>query len=60
MLNILLNFAGHSNYKFKQNFTNKYFTSLGIRHNYHHIKFSKNYGFASSLFDKLLGKIKLK
>jgi Delta7-sterol 5-desaturase len=49
---ILLNFAGHCNYRFgnSQGATWKLFAT---HHNEHHFKFRKNYGFASNLLDKL-------
>lgn len=54
--NMILNFAGHSNYRF----TNKFLNKIGKRHNLHHTKFSKNFGFILNFFDKMSLKLKLK
>lgn len=49
---ILLNFAGHCNYRFGNGNKNSWM-ELGTRHNKHHSKGAKTFGFALTLFDKL-------
>ncbi|MEL6848749.1 MAG: sterol desaturase family protein [Bacteroidota bacterium] len=52
---ILLNYAGHCNYRFGKG-TGKSWTLFGTHHNEHHYKWRQNYGFASDLLDRLLSK----
>lgn len=49
---ILLNFAGHCNFRFGTGKAYKWLR-LGTRHNEHHHKFSKKYGFVSTICDDL-------
>ncbi|MEO6902358.1 MAG: sterol desaturase family protein [Bacteroidia bacterium] len=49
---ILLNYAGHCNYRFG-NGTGVSCKLFGTHHNEHHFKAKKNYGFALSFLDKL-------
>lgn len=56
LASILLNFAGHCNYRFG-NGQGADWKLFGTHHNEHHAKFTKNYGFASNLFDKINDKI---
>jgi len=53
---ILLNYAGHCNYRFG-NGIGEGWKLLGTHHNDHHYKFKKNYGFASNLLDVIPSKI---
>lgn len=53
---ILLNFSGHCNYKFKNNWINKNVTSYGINHNNHHSKYAKNFSFVTSVLDKIFSR----
>jgi lathosterol oxidase len=55
---LLINFAGHSNYKLKNNFINRNFLDFCIKHNNHHVKFNNHYGFLSGFLDKMLAKFK--
>jgi len=48
---ILLNFAGHCNYRFGNGKCEEW-TKLGTHHNQHHTKGKENYGFALNIFDK--------
>ncbi|PCJ91893.1 MAG: fatty acid hydroxylase [Flavobacteriaceae bacterium] len=52
---ILLNFAGHCNYRFGSG-TGHSWRLLGTYHNEHHSRGRKNYGFALNLLDKLFSK----
>ena len=52
LASILLNYAGHCNYRFG-NGTGQSWKLLGTNHNDHHARGRKNYGFASDLLDKL-------
>lgn len=52
IVSILLNFAGHANYRFGKGHSANW-TLFGTKHHAHHQQFSKNYGFASGLLDKL-------
>jgi Delta7-sterol 5-desaturase len=52
---ILINFAGHCNYRLK-GFENT-FLGFASKHIVHHQKGNKNFGFLSSLLDKLFNKI---
>jgi Delta7-sterol 5-desaturase len=55
LVSILLNFAGHCNYRFgKGNLSS--WKLLGTHHNEHHSRGRKNYGFALNLLDKLFSK----
>jgi sterol desaturase/sphingolipid hydroxylase (fatty acid hydroxylase superfamily) len=56
LASILLNFAGHCNYRFG-NGQGADWKLFGTHHNAHHAKFTKNYGFASNLLDKINDKI---
>ncbi len=49
---ILLNYAGHCNYRFG-NGTSVSWKLFGTHHNEHHFKAKKNYGFALNFLDKL-------
>ncbi|MAJ50119.1 MAG: fatty acid hydroxylase [Flammeovirgaceae bacterium] len=51
-VSILLNLAGHCNYRFGQGKGN-YWVNFGTAHNEHHTKGRKNYGFALNFLDKL-------
>ena len=53
LVSILLNFAGHCNYRFGKGNS---WLLLGTNHNEHHSKARKNYGFALSFLDKLFSK----
>jgi len=52
MVSILLNFAGHCNYRFG-NGKGPSWRLFGSKHNAHHFKFANHYGFASGIMDKL-------
>ncbi|MDQ3191013.1 MAG: sterol desaturase family protein [Bacteroidota bacterium] len=52
LASILLNFAGHCNYRFGKS-EGASWKLFATHHNEHHFKFSQNYGFASNLLDKL-------
>lgn len=52
LASILLNYAGHCNYRFG-NGTGPSWKTFGTRHAEHHFKRSKNYGFATHLLDWL-------
>jgi len=52
LASILLNYAGHCNYRFG-NGIGESWKLLGTHHNDHHYKFKKNYGFASNILDSL-------
>lgn len=52
LLSILLNYAGHCNCRFGSG-NGASWTLFGTKHQAHHYQFSKNYGFASGLLDKL-------
>ncbi|NQY09838.1 MAG: sterol desaturase family protein [Flavobacteriales bacterium] len=52
LASILLNYAGHCNYRFGKG-TGASWKLFGTFHNEHHAKGKKNYGFASDLLDKL-------
>ena len=52
LVSILLNYAGHCNYRFG-NGRGASWTLFGSLHNAHHFQFTKNYGFASDILDKL-------
>ena len=52
LASILLNFAGHSNYRIGDGTVMK-LIGYSTRHNDHHSRGKKNYGFASNLLDKL-------
>ncbi len=52
LASILLNYAGHCNYRFG-NGTGQSWKLFGTNHNDHHARGRKNYGFASDLLDKL-------
>jgi len=54
---ILLNFAGHCNYRFGSG-KSKSSMKFSTHHNEHHHHFSKSYGFASQFLDKLFSKQK--
>ena len=56
LASILLNYAGHCNYRFG-NGQGADWKLFGTHHNEHHTKFTNNYGFASNLLDKLSDKI---
>ena len=52
LASILLNYAGHCNYRFG-NGKGAHWRLFGTFHNEHHYKFKENYGFSSHLLDKL-------
>jgi len=52
LVSVLLNYAGHCNYRFGAG-NGAPWKTLGTRHAEHHVKQSKNYGFASHLLDWL-------
>ncbi|MCC5938479.1 MAG: sterol desaturase family protein [Lunatimonas sp.] len=54
-VSILLNFAGHCNYRFGTGRGNSW-RLFGTAHHEHHSKGRKNYGFALNLLDKLFSK----
>lgn len=55
LASILLNYAGHCNYRFG-NGKGAGWKLFGTNHNEHHSRGRKNYGFASDLLDKLYSK----
>ena len=55
LISILLNFAGHCNYRFGNGEGNSWLL-FGTFHNQHHSRGRKNYGFAFNLLDKLFSK----
>jgi sterol desaturase/sphingolipid hydroxylase (fatty acid hydroxylase superfamily) len=57
LASILLNFAGHCNYRFG-NGKGESWTLFGTWHHQHHSKGRKNYGFAFNFMDKLFKKLK--
>jgi len=54
-ISILLNFAGHCNYRFGNGKGDSWLL-LGTYHNEHHTRGRKNYGFALNFLDKLFSK----
>ena len=56
LASILLNFAGHCNYRFGKG-TGSRWKLIGTYHNEHHAKGRKNYGFASDFLDNLYSKM---
>ena len=56
LASILLNYAGHCNYRFG-NGSGTSWKLFGTRHNEHHAKGRKEYGFASNLLDILNSKL---
>lgn len=56
LTSILLNYAGHCNYRFGKG-EGADWKLFGTRHNAHHSAFKKNYGFASPVLDKLKDRI---
>lgn len=57
LASILLNYAGHCNYRFGKGAGNSW-TLFGTRHNEHHSKGRRNFGFASDLLDKAYQNLK--
>jgi len=55
LVSLLLNFAGHCNYRFGDG-KGKSWKLLGTHHNEHHSRGRKNYGFALNLLDELFSK----
>ncbi len=55
LVSILLNFAGHCNYRFGDGKGNSW-KLFGTYHNEHHIRGRKNYGFTLNFLDKLFSK----
>lgn len=55
LVSILLNFAGHCNYRFG-NGKGRSWSLFGTYHNQHHSRGRKNYGFSLNLLDKLFSK----
>lgn len=56
LTSVLLNYAGHCNYRFGQGGGSAW-TLFGTNHNDHHSKFKKNYGFATDLLDRIYFKL---
>jgi lathosterol oxidase len=56
---ILLNYAGHCNYRFGKG-NGVFWKQIGTRHAQHHLKNSKNFGFALTTFDWLFASNKKK
>lgn len=54
-VSILLNFAGHCNYRFGDG-EGKSWRLFGTYHNEHHSKGRRNYGFSQNFLDKLFSK----
>ena len=54
-VSILLNFAGHCNYRFGDGIGNSW-KLFGTHHNEHHSRGRKNYGFSLNFLDKLFSK----
>jgi len=52
LVSVLLNYAGHCNYRFGSG-TGPSWKILGTRHAEHHVKQSRNYGFATNFLDWL-------
>ena len=52
LASILLNYAGHCNYRIGIG-EGADWKLIGTNHNAHHAKFTKNYGFASNILDKI-------
>lgn len=57
LASILLNYAGHCNYRIGKG-EGAAWTRFGTNHNYHHSKFTQNFGFASHLLDACFSKLK--
>jgi Delta7-sterol 5-desaturase len=57
VVSLLLNFAGHCNYRFGNGHKSEW-VSIASRHNAHHSKGKKNYGFASFIPDKIYNFLK--
>lgn len=57
LVSILLNFSGHSNYRFGKGKTD-YITSFATRHNQHHKTNKETYGFATPYLDQVLSTLK--
>lgn len=55
MLSILLNFSGHCNYRFGKG-KSPFWLTWATRHNAHHHKKGRTYGFALPLMDKIFNK----
>ncbi|WP_460541760.1 sterol desaturase family protein [Echinicola sediminis] len=55
LVSILLNYAGHCNYRFGSGRGEAWWL-MGTHHNQHHSKGSKNYGFALNFLDRLFSK----
>ena len=55
-VSILLNFAGHCNYRFGEGKGDRWI-NFGTAHNAHHTKGRKNYGFALNFLDKLSSRL---
>ncbi len=55
-VSILLNFAGHCNYRFGNGKRDQWL-NFGTAHNTHHTKGRKNYGFALNFLDKLFSRL---
>ncbi len=56
ILSILLNLAGHSNYRFR-NWPITGISAFATTHNLHHTKNQENYGFALRIFDRIYNMI---
>ena len=56
LASVLINYAGHCNYRFGQG-DGEHWLLLGTYHHQHHSKGRKNYGFALRFLDKLLEKL---
>ncbi len=57
LVSILLNYAGHCNYRFGVG-KGRNWQLIATNHNEHHFKGKHNYGFASDLLDRLNGQLK--
>ena len=55
LVSILLNYAGHCNYRFWSGKAPG-FLAFGTNHNHHHSRAKRNYGFASGLLDRINNK----
>ncbi|WP_371735312.1 sterol desaturase family protein [Zobellia sp. B3R18] len=55
LISILLNFAGHCNYRFGSG-KGKGWKLFGTHHNEHHSRGRQNYGFALHLLDKIFSR----
>ena len=54
LTSILINFAGHCNYRFGHGIGYSWLL-FGTHHNQHHFNFKQNFGFATPILDKIFG-----